>query len=340
MLKFDDSMILKTLFEEEVPVETDPDTGEPTVVEIHKIIIRKTVEEDLDSEDKYEFNRIKDVYKTARETMEDEGDYREWARYYPENDLIEDDIRENRMYLICFWRYIPIKEDDDADNKKKKKKSKDNQDDDKIRYEIQETIHAVYVFNDHIERDGFDPERYISDDNGYRKDKEFAAVIPEKYFTLYTGSYKTVDDFTPVESQADKDLPDDLKPLAKDKYGRVKYASLERIASDGELSGVFPNIVSYVSDFACCLLLETNDLNVIMNKLLERYGFEKAGMIIGVGHIPSTAYQYFCPVPVQEEEFDADDSFDDATPDEENSYGKTPDQLSDETDDPAVETGE
>ena len=55
--------------------------------------IRKAIDEDL--------NSIIAIYKTAQDFMIESGNPDQWGRTYPSRDLIENDIENEKCFLIC-----------------------------------------------------------------------------------------------------------------------------------------------------------------------------------------------------------------------------------------------
>ncbi len=55
--------------------------------------IRKAIDEDL--------NGIMAIYKTAQDFMIESGNPNQWGHTYPSRDLIENDIENEKCFLIC-----------------------------------------------------------------------------------------------------------------------------------------------------------------------------------------------------------------------------------------------
>lgn len=84
-------------------------------------------------------------------------------------------------------------------------------------------------------------------------------------------------------------------------YGRIddgawlndeSYATIHRIASDGEVRGVFNKCVEYSKTRCENLRIDTHESNFIMQKLCENNGFKYCGVIYVADLTPRVAYQY------------------------------------------------
>jgi hypothetical protein len=142
--------------------------------------IRKSTQNDLP--------RIMEIYAYAREYMASHGNPNQWGHFYPSEDLIRQDIKEEVCHVIS----------DDED------------------------IHAV--------------------------------------FALFNGTEPTYE-----YSEYGEWLNDD------------EYVTVHRIASDGKLHGIFKFTIDYCKSITDNIRIYTHSNNLIMQKQIEKNGFEKIG---------------------------------------------------------------
>ena len=71
-----------------------------------------------------------------------------------------------------------------------------------------------------------------------------------------------------------------------------EYVTIHRIASDGKLHGLFDCAVDYCKSLSDNIRIDTHESNLIMQKLIERNGFEKCGRIYVADGSPRIAYQW------------------------------------------------
>ena len=69
------------------------------------------------------------------------------------------------------------------------------------------------------------------------------------------------------------------------------YGVLHRIASNGEVKGVFKEILLYASEHYSNIRIDTHHDNKIMQRLLEKNGFVYCGIIFLADGRPRLAYQ-------------------------------------------------
>ena len=69
------------------------------------------------------------------------------------------------------------------------------------------------------------------------------------------------------------------------------YGVLHRIASNGEVKGVFKEILLYASEHYSNIRIDTHHDNKIMQRLLEKNGFVYCGIIFLTNGSPRLAYQ-------------------------------------------------
>ena len=69
------------------------------------------------------------------------------------------------------------------------------------------------------------------------------------------------------------------------------YGVLHRIASNGEVKGVFKEILLYASEHYSNIRIDTHHDNKIMQRLLEKNGFVYCGIIFLTDGSPRLAYQ-------------------------------------------------
>ena len=70
------------------------------------------------------------------------------------------------------------------------------------------------------------------------------------------------------------------------------YATIHRIASDGQAHGVFQCAVNYCKDYFSNIRIDTHADNKMMQRLIEKNGFTKCGTIIFEDGTPRIAYQW------------------------------------------------
>lgn len=70
------------------------------------------------------------------------------------------------------------------------------------------------------------------------------------------------------------------------------YVTIHRIASDGEVHGIFNCAVKYCKDLCENIRIDTHSDNIIMQNLIEKNGFEKCGRIYVAEGSPRIAYQW------------------------------------------------
>ena len=70
------------------------------------------------------------------------------------------------------------------------------------------------------------------------------------------------------------------------------YISVHRIASDGEVHGIFDTAISYAKEKYPCIRIDTYRDNKIMQKLLEKSGFTYCGIVKEEDGDPRREWQY------------------------------------------------
>ena len=73
---------------------------------------------------------------------------------------------------------------------------------------------------------------------------------------------------------------------------RCDYISVHRIASDGEVHGIFDTTISYAKEKYPCIRIDTYRDNKIMQKLLEKSGFTYCGIVKEEDGDPRREWQY------------------------------------------------
>lgn len=71
-----------------------------------------------------------------------------------------------------------------------------------------------------------------------------------------------------------------------------EYVSVHRIASDGKLHGIFNCAIEYCKSHSDNIRIDTHESNRIMQRQIERNGFEKCGTIYVADGSPRIAYQW------------------------------------------------
>ena len=70
------------------------------------------------------------------------------------------------------------------------------------------------------------------------------------------------------------------------------YVTIHRIASDGKAHGIFNCAVKYCKSISANIRIDTHESNIIMQKVIERNGFQKCGTIYVADGSPRIAYQW------------------------------------------------
>lgn len=70
------------------------------------------------------------------------------------------------------------------------------------------------------------------------------------------------------------------------------YGVIHRIASSGAKKGMFLEVFNYVKKFISNIRIDTHHDNVVMQKVLKKYGFIKCGVIYLKNGNPRLAYHY------------------------------------------------
>ena len=71
------------------------------------------------------------------------------------------------------------------------------------------------------------------------------------------------------------------------------YGVIHRIASSGEVRGVFKKCFEYCLQFSKNIKMDTHENNKVMQSALEKLGFVYCGTIYVPNYGPMRAYQYF-----------------------------------------------
>lgn len=71
-----------------------------------------------------------------------------------------------------------------------------------------------------------------------------------------------------------------------------EYLTIHRIAGDGKVRGIFKCAVDYCKGISDNIRIDTHENNIIMQKLIERNGFERCGIIHVADGSPRIAYQW------------------------------------------------
>lgn len=70
------------------------------------------------------------------------------------------------------------------------------------------------------------------------------------------------------------------------------YMTIHRLAGDGQVHGLFQCAVSYCKTFSKNIRVDTHENNRIMQRLIEKNGFTKCGIIHVKDGTPRIAYQW------------------------------------------------
>ncbi len=71
-----------------------------------------------------------------------------------------------------------------------------------------------------------------------------------------------------------------------------EYVTVHRIAGDGKVHGIFKSIIEYCKAKSDNIRIDTHKSNIVMQKLIEKNGFEKCGIIYVADGSPRIAYQW------------------------------------------------
>lgn len=99
--------------------------------------------------------------------------------------------------------------------------------------------------------------------------------VPHGVFALFSGDEPT---YSYIENG--KWLNDD------------EYVTVHRIASDGAVKGIFKSAIDYCKGICDNIRIDTHKSNIIMQKLIEKNGFEKCGIVYVRDGSPRIAYQW------------------------------------------------
>lgn len=69
-----------------------------------------------------------------------------------------------------------------------------------------------------------------------------------------------------------------------------EYITIHRIASKGEIHGIFNYVINYCKKFSKDIRIDTHNDNLIMQRLVEKNGFKKCGIIYLKNGSPRIAY--------------------------------------------------
>ena len=70
------------------------------------------------------------------------------------------------------------------------------------------------------------------------------------------------------------------------------YVTVHRIASDGQVHGIFKCAIKYCKEMSNNIRIDTHKSNIIMRKQIEKNGFKKCGIIYVADGSPRIAYQW------------------------------------------------
>lgn len=73
----------------------------------------------------------------------------------------------------------------------------------------------------------------------------------------------------------------------------TSYGTIHRIASDGEVRGVFGKCLEFCKSQIDHIRIDTHENNRVMQHLILNHGFEKCGIIYLEDGSPRLAYQFF-----------------------------------------------
>lgn len=70
------------------------------------------------------------------------------------------------------------------------------------------------------------------------------------------------------------------------------YITIHRIAGDGKVHGVFQCAADHCKSLISNIRIDTHEKNIIMQRLIEKHGFKKCGIIYVKDGTPRIAYQW------------------------------------------------
>ncbi|WP_149731189.1 N-acetyltransferase [Methanobrevibacter millerae] len=71
-----------------------------------------------------------------------------------------------------------------------------------------------------------------------------------------------------------------------------EYITVHRIAGDGKKKGIFACTINYCKSISDNIRIDTHENNRIMQKLIEKNGFQRCGTIFVANGSPRVAYQW------------------------------------------------
>ncbi len=71
-----------------------------------------------------------------------------------------------------------------------------------------------------------------------------------------------------------------------------EYGVIHRIAGSGAKKGMFSEVFNYVTNQICNIRIDTHHDNIVMQKVLNKHGFNKCGIIYLKNGSPRIAYHY------------------------------------------------
>ncbi len=75
--------------------------------------------------------------------------------------------------------------------------------------------------------------------------------------------------------------------------GKGEYGVLHKVASNGSVKGLFSHIYNFAKSKINYLRIDTHQDNVVMQKVLDKHGFIRAGIVYMPDGSPRIAYENF-----------------------------------------------
>lgn len=69
------------------------------------------------------------------------------------------------------------------------------------------------------------------------------------------------------------------------------YGAIHRVASDGQIRGLLEKAVAFCTEIEPHIRIDTHEANKIMQRAIEKNGFQKCGIIFAEDNTPRIAYE-------------------------------------------------
>ena len=202
--------------------------------------IRKAEKEDLP----YIYN----IYEGARDYMQTHGNPDQWGSTYPPHSLTEEDLANNRLYVITenpikTTHKTDIRINSDSSNNSSSKPAENN------------------TINNNKAQSPVDTGNEITVQNtkANKQDNKIEAI--EAVFVFYVGKEEAYDN---IEGSWTYDL---------------EYGVIHRVASSGRIRKITKEIFNFSLTKTAYIRIDTHEDNTTMQAALIRFGFRRCGTI-------------------------------------------------------------